>query len=252
MTLSFFRKRKEQKQESGVVKLYKAVTVDESFNFKTAKVIDFCVKELLSLSQGNITDVEADFTNGVNKTWKEYASFVNYAQKHNDSHIEMYSSYIIDGMSGQLHFCNDTNRLNRNENEMNMIDIIISFPNKTVDISFLRKFLTDLFQIETFDYGYVCFLTDEHDILSERKIKKGLFSETSTWTKKDIEKREKIRDSKDGFLPDVYQINILNEEQFKKIDKNIGILHEIANSTLKIWELQKEEIDKVKLCNYGN
>ena len=79
-----------------------------------------------------------------------------------------------------------------------------------------------------------------------------MFSETSTCTKKDIEKREKIRNSKDGFLPDVYQINILNEEQLKKIDKNIGILHEIANSTLKIWGLQKEEIEKVKLCNYGN
>ena len=39
MKFSFFRKREEQKQESGVVKLYKVVTADESFNFKTAKII---------------------------------------------------------------------------------------------------------------------------------------------------------------------------------------------------------------------
>jgi hypothetical protein len=250
--MNMFEFKKKKKPEFGVIKLFKIATADEVRRFKAFEVVDFCTQELLYYIKKDIILIEADFSNGANKIWKKYASFLNYVKQHSEHYIEIYDSYMNDGICGHLNYSNDTHRMNRKGTTMEMIDIMISFPREIVDIPFLQTFLAKLFSIETADYGYVCFLTDEYSLDFERKDKKGLFSVTSSSNKKDIEKRENIRKANTGLLENVYQINILNNAQIEVnkisdyLDKGIGIMHGIKGSNLKIWELPKEEKGKTR------
>jgi len=247
MLLNLFNRKKPL---YGTVKLYKVVDYEKALNFKSAAVIDICVSKLYAVNVGTIRDIEVNYGN---KHWKKYASFQKFIEKNPDYPLVSYMSYIADDHCGSLIFGNE--KLNKMEidDATDYIDIIITFPSNTVNVDFVQKFIGKLSKIETFDYGYVCFLTDENSIFSERKIKKGLFGVTSTCTKKDIEIERNLIHINNGFIKGIYPINILNEAQIRKnniydyLNEHIGVLHEIQASNLKIWELQKDEIDRINL-----
>ena len=244
MLLNFFNR---QKPLYGTIKLYKVVDYDKSVNFKSAAVIDICVSELYAVNVGTIRDIEVNYGN---KHWKKYASFQKFIEKNPDYPITSYMSYIAEDNCGSLFFGNG--KLNKIEidNTTDYIDIIITFPPNIVNVDFVQKFIGKLFKIETFDYGYVCFLPQNFSVLSERKSNKN--------TSKDIEIERNLIHMKSGFVKGVYPINILNEMQIREnkiydyLNKHIGVLHEIETSNLKIWELQNDEIESINLLKKAN
>jgi hypothetical protein len=161
-----------------------------------------------------------------------------------------------DSLCGFLTFANEKLMNVPSNREIGIINLYISFPSKIMTIDFLQDFLCRLFQIEIFDYGYVCFLSDDYEIDSEKKLKKGLFSVTTpTTTSKDHEAWEQLVNIKKGHIKGIYPVNILNSSQIgtnkisNYLTKRIGVLHEIKNSNLKVWELRKEEIKKINFIN---
>ena len=72
------------------------------------------------------------------------------------------------------------------------------------------------------------------DINTEKNIKKSLFSSSISVTKEDIVRRKMLFNINDGFLPQLYQINFLNQPQFDALNNSNTSVKEIVDIKNKL------------------
>jgi hypothetical protein len=212
--------------DNGIIKLFKTVNLHEAKTFKTVEILDICVSELQKARGREITDIELNYGD---KQWKQYSSFKKFIENETDYPIAAFMSFIRDSSCGSLIFNNDKLNKMKQDNSTDLIDIIMVFPRVIITIDFLQNFLEKIFHIESFDYGYVCFLPEKYDVIFENKPGKGN-------TRTEIKKTKQLVDIKSGFIKDVYPINILNDKQIEvnKFREKTNEIYDIKNSGLKI------------------
>ncbi|MDR1068271.1 MAG: hypothetical protein LBL36_03370 [Clostridiales Family XIII bacterium] len=212
--------------DNGIIKLFKTVNLHEAATFKTVEILDICVFELQKAMGREVADIELNYGD---KQWKHYSSFKKFMEKETNYPIAAFMSFIRDGSCGSLIFNNDKLNKTKQDNSTDLIDIIMVFPRAIITRGFLQNLLEKIFCVESFDYGYVCFLPEKYDVIFENKPGRGN-------TEAEIEKTKQLRDIKNGFIKDVYSINILSNKQIEvnKFREKTCEIYDIKNSGLKI------------------
>lgn len=131
---------------------------------------------------------------------------------------------------------------NTNPPKISSIDIELAIEAELVKDNDIKKLLNDLYDVFSFDYGYIIELDDRYDFHTEAKINKGLLG--SRTNNLDLD-RQWIFHSvgvNEGYIKKLYKYNLLNHSQINQpiikslIERNIGKVEELNNG-LKIWSL---------------
>ena len=110
----------------------------------------------------------------------------------------------------------------------------------------LVKVANEIYEVFKFDYGYITYLPDNFDLLSETRIKKGLLSSEVEVSASDLNWRSQIHLVLKGKLKDIYDVNILNSKQVENI-KSYEVNVKYLNRQLYTWTVDKKEIEKFKV-----
>ena len=101
-----------------------------------------------------------------------------------------------------------------------------------------------------FDYGYITKMPANFDALTERKIKRGLFSTGVEINERDHVWTQHSVGILEGYIKQIYAVNYLNQSQrnkpeIKDVIPEYGTLESISDTWVK-WTLNPDEISHLK------
>jgi hypothetical protein len=107
------------------------------------------------------------------------------------------------------------------------------------------KVANEIYEVFKFDYGYITYLPENFDLLTEAKIMKGLLTSGTSVSVSDLRWRSQIQLILEGKLKDIYDVNILNARQFENIRSKVTDV-KYLNTGLYTWTVDKAEKEKFK------
>ena len=134
--------------------------------------------------------------------------------------------------------------------ENSFVDICIQIASNLIDSEKVDKIANGLIGHFDFDYGYITRLPWNFSSLSERKIKRGLFSHSSDVNETDHAWTFHKLGVLDGFIKRIYPINYLNDSHsnsipLKKMISDFGTIENVTADIFK-WTLNSKELDHLK------
>ena len=235
---------KKKRTKNWIIKLFKLADQNSAETFDMESKIIFCIQQI-----EKITKLTAkSFYLNYQSIYKSKSSFEK-ALKTNKEIV--YCFVDFDSEKTDSYFSIDNQMLNLTDKpEKSTIDFCLQISTKYCDENSVLELNKILIEGLSSDYGYTTKLNSNYDSLTERKIKKGLFSTSVNILEKDhIWTSTKIN-ILNGTLKNLYPINYLNESHLsnpeqKKIISEFGNLSEVNNRICK-WSLTDLEIEKLK------
>jgi hypothetical protein len=232
-----------KKSKTTVIKIFKVVLDNEAEKFNKDFVKNLLVNcnDFFSLLfNQTINYIEINYNS---RYWKSVKSFRQFLDtKNNLFEIVYLRAHTVNSFSNVTYTNNLLNQIKRDE--INFVDLIIELEmdinNLTLDI--LQSFLNKLLGYYDFDYGYCFPLLENQDsyteIIQNKGFLKNIFGKPLESKEKQLEKRFKrekeLLEVKNGVIPQIYPINILNNDQLKKtnieskniitLDKNLSLV----------------------------
>ena len=174
---------KNPQENYKVLKLFMVASHNQAMKFRTKECILFCMDYLVKNVGANPTRLSLNFET---KQYKTFAGFKKGLAKLNDNDIvNVVIAYDVLLASFTL---NNTSLNLKKPPELAPIEIQIAVQNKKFDEESNNKFVSSIYKIFKYDYGYIIDLDGGFDFPTERKIRKSLFSQKvdvnemdSTW-----------------------------------------------------------------------
>lgn len=163
----------------------------------------------------------------------------------------VYSSVDFDSNKTNTFFTIENPMLNWTEQpENSSINISIQIATDFADLNMIELTTKNLITFFDFEYGYITKVPSNYDSLTERKIKKGLFSTSIDVNKTDYAWTFHSIGILDGFIKRLYPVNYLNKSHLldlttKELTLKYGIIENISDNICK-WTLNSEEIENLK------
>tara|TARA_R110002051_G_C8616887_1_gene482717 strand:+ start:61 stop:813 length:753 start_codon:yes stop_codon:yes gene_type:complete len=235
---------KKNRTKNWIIKLFKLTDQNSAEKFEMEPNILFCIEQI-----EQITELKAKtFDINYQSIYKTQSGF----KKALKSNKELVYCFVdFDSEKTETFFSISNQMLNLNDKpENSTIDFHLQISTKYCDENWILEFNQHLIDELDFDYGYTTQLDSDFDSLTERKIKKGLFSSSVRILAKDhIWTSNKI-DILNGTIKNLYPINYINESHLtnseqKKIIPEFGTLSKVNNRIYK-WNLTDLDIEKLK------
>jgi hypothetical protein len=130
------------------------------------------------------------------------------------------------------------------------IDIHMTISTQFAELIAIEEITEKLITSFDFEYGYITKLPSNYDDLTERKMKRGLFSSgvqikasDKVWIFHSVGLRE-------GYIKRLYPINYLNQSHLansetKEVMQTYGVLESISD-TISKWSLSSAEVKELK------
>ena len=211
------------KYTGSVVKLYKIVTYENCKISSLNTIFEICFEFIKKCTDENLNQMYKNYNNCPLSVQKFNEFIKEEKQPVVSLHAYNSKNHNKKGMQTCLFYGNSL--LNKTEKykktaeyktEMDIIDLIIYLDKYYLnDKNTICEFIDKLYKNIEIDYGYVFYLEKYQDIINERK---GFFSTLADNTKEDIEKRKKLVEVNNGYIPKLYKYNILNYNQIKLIN----------------------------------
>lgn len=232
--------------------MYRSVTLNEAKIFNTAVLIDSVLNNLFSSEPTNYDITGRPYPN---EGWTTKNGFLKAVAKTGYQDI---CHLMISNENIHFSFVNwllnepKPSKIGYQEIEFYATEDIYTFS----DVEIFAKSFFEIFPI---DYGFIFLLPNNYDPSSERKIKKGFFSESVTVNTDDILWTQSIPKVKNGIIKNIYPINFINDTVFERTDfqrniveNGIGYIDNFYTGVKK-WTLKQNEMDraKIELSNSG-
>lgn len=239
--MNFFRKNRI---ENWIIKLFKISDnkIAEQFDMES------CILSTIdSISQK--TELKAtDFDINYKDSRKTLNGFKTALAKQNEI---VYSFVGFNTDKTNTYFTVDNPMLNLTEKPGNSsINISIQIASEFAQLNTIELITKNLITNFDFEYGYITKLPSNYDSVTERKIKKGLFSTSAEINEIDYAWTFHSVGILYGFIKRLYPINYLNKSHFsdlitKDLILKYGTTENISDSITK-WTLSTVEIDSLK------
>lgn len=231
-----------------IIKLYRIVDLEQARKVKIHEIINSCTELMDSTLSSYPDNYEVNYGK---KQWKSKKGFNLGISKLDKKEIY---NVIASFSNSKTYFSISNSVLNISSDfipNKSMVTIEIAVPKLSIDFNQLISFLSGLYNIFEYDYGYIVELNEDYDFSTEKKIKKKLFGQEIS-----IEEIDKIWRFHSvginyGFLKNVYPINILNKTQISQpvvnncLKEKIGKVEQINNS-INLWILTNRELSQVQ------
>lgn len=234
----------KKKTKNWVIKLFKTVDKLSSENFDTKSKILFLIKLIEHETELKAKHFDINYkSNFLTKKGFEKALM----QKKN----LFFCIVDFDSDNTNTLFIIDNQSLNLIEKpKKSTIDFYFQISKKYFDENSITELANNLIEKSHFDYGFITQLDSNFDLITERKIKKNIFSSSTNVSSEDHNWHLNKKEILNGEIKDFYQINYLNKShitnsKFEKIIKEHGDLYKISNQIYK-WHLTDKEIEKLK------
>jgi len=218
------------------IKLYKLVT-EKNYQISVEDLTKLLLEFVQKCTNENLNQIYKNFNSNplsLNKFYEfvnknEVVEFSAYSRKIENEKNQTFINYG----NSLLNRTGKYKKTTEYKNEIDFVDLIIYLDNYFIKENEVVEFIKIIFQIFNFDYGYTFYLEKNQSCLNERK---GLFSIPTGNTEEDIEKREKMKEIKNGYVPKIYKYNFLNNIQIKTLN-----IKNIVNITNNLYLYIKEE-----------
>ncbi|MFY7669460.1 hypothetical protein ACOSP6_00095 [Tenacibaculum sp. MEBiC06402] len=230
--------------ENWIIKLFKITDnkIAQDFNMES------CILSVIdSISQ--TTELKANlFDINYRDSRKTLNGFKKALKKQKEI---VYSSVDFDSNKTNTFFTIENPMLNWTEQpENSSINISIQIATDFADLNMIELTTKNLITFFDFEYGYITKVPSNYDSLTERKIKKGLFSTSIDVNETDHAWTFHSIGILDGFIKRLYPVNYLNKSHLsdlttKELTLKYGIIENISDNICK-WTLNSEEFENLK------
>ncbi len=239
--MNFFRKNRT---ENWIIKLFKITDNKTAEQFDMESCIISTIGLVSQKTELKATDFDINYTN----SRKTLNGFKKALKKQKEI---VYSFVGFDSDKTNTYFTISNPMLNWTEQpENSSIDISIQIANEFADLNTIELITEKLIKTFDFEYGYITKLPSNYSSITERKMKKGLFSTSSEINEIDHAWTFHSVGILDGFIKCIYPVNYLNESHFsnlltKELILEYGNTENISESITK-WTLSTQEIKNLK------
>ncbi|BDS11948.1 hypothetical protein [Aureispira anguillae] len=249
--MKFFLKKKVKKYR--VLKLFKICTLDQSLSLSTYRIIDNIFSLLESISEDKLSYLELNYGQ---KTWKNIVAYKKYSI--NKTKLNVVSFLAVNNDKSQfVSISNPLLNFKEKSPEYGKVSIVISIEDNFFKSKIMEDFIMEIYNLFSFNYGYIVNLDEGYDWITERKIKKGLFTEEISIEAEDTIWQLYSMGIIDGYFKKIYPINFINQNQVR-ILKEINIEdigdQQILNEHISMISLDENEIQtltrKINSINY--
>lgn len=227
-----------------LIKLYKIVDYKEALEIDAELVISQCLTFFTDNYQFYFNDYSINFGHRNFKNINRFKEFLKHSKE------------IVDLSCAQnnkrLGYSNFLLNLTSNIPEFGVVEITLAIESDQFIHLRTQKFIEQLNNDLSLDYGYIRYLSDNYEPLTESKIKKGLFGGYSlTQDENESVWNAHLYGIKMGYLKDIYSVNFLNSAQMQNAfissfqQQSIGTFTRFSEN-LFAWELTEKEIQEAK------
>lgn len=222
---------KKNKVLGNVLKLFKIISPKDLVLYNPNTIRNVIKLSLSSFYNDNIFNyVELNYGS------KRYKNLTTFLDKLNNtlSNIEIVDLRISDSKDTNLILYSNELQNQIQKDDLGIVELSICSESNNINKDTAKIFVDKLIEIFPIDYGYIFPLRKNMDINTEKNIKKSLFSSSISVTKEDIVRRKMLFNINDGFLPQLYQINFLNQPQFDVLNNSNTSVKEIVDIKNKL------------------
>lgn len=243
-----FLRKKNNKMSYSLIKLHKIVDLNEAKEINIQNIASKCLDFIFSIESSYPEFYEINYGK---KSWKSKKAFDLGLTKMKDESISDLAALFSASKSSLNIGNNILNIIPSAIPDQSMTSIDIAVPSLTINSEQINSFFIDIYKFFQFDYGYVTKLTDDYDFITERKIKKRLFSQEFSIEEIDNIWQFHSVGLKYGFIKKLYPMNFLNNSQINQpiikglIEKELGHIRQL-NDEITMWELDTKDF------NYAN
>lgn len=233
-----------QKTKNWIIKLFKVTDTKTAEEFNMKECILSVIDSLSKATNITANHFELNYRDS-RRTLKGFKKILK------DQEEIVYSFVGFDTEKTNNYFTISNPMLNWIERpENSTIDICVQLSERHAELNYVEQIADKLTKQYEFDYGYITNLPSNYDSETERKIKKGIFSNAleineidHVWTFHSVGILE-------GFIKSIYSVNYLNNSHFidiafKELISSFGKLEKIENSNYK-WKLNMEELNELR------
>ncbi len=219
--------RNKKKEIIGdVLKLFKIVSPKDLdlYNPNTIKnVISFSLNSFFYDDIFNYVEL-----NYGSKRYKSLTTFLNKIDDSSDN-FEIVDLIISNSAnSNTILYSNELLNQTQKEN-FGIVELNICSEFNNINKNSTNAFIEKLIEIFPIDYGYVFPFEKGMDIHTEKIVKKSIFGSSTSVTKEDILRRNRLLNLNNGFFPKLYPINFLNQSQFDSLKNNNTSVREVID-----------------------
>lgn len=223
--------------------------------FKFYKVCDLVSSKSIDLKKTFLSsymfcgrtysDVDFDVNYG-EKTFKKFDKLKSYIEKKEAKKLVSIAWY-----SGRSFIIVENQALNSSAKKDSFCSLDIAFDEEFFNAVDAKSFYLSLHQIFNYDYGYSLSLTQDFDFGTEKRIKKSLFSVSTSVDEDTVFWMTHVPDVHSGYVRDVYPINFINEKHMAQRaiielkENSVGSFKKL-NDSIWIWSLDGNEIGFAK------
>ncbi|MDX2303705.1 MAG: hypothetical protein NW226_12950 [Microscillaceae bacterium] len=230
----------KEKAKYKIVNLFKIVNIEQAKQFDLKLYTYQCIDYLNNIDvKLNYFNINFDF-----KAWTTYQGFDKGISKINNEDIV----YFFSGNKEKSYVEIDNSLLNLDlPPQIGSIEITVSIKESIFQLDSFSHFLIKSYDVFSFDYGYIVFLDESYDFLTERKLKSTLFG-----TKNNVKEIDHIWIShcmgvNYGFIKKLYPINFLNETHlaqplFQTLMNKSGSSYKL-NDRITVWLIDDNNLD---------
>jgi hypothetical protein len=204
----------------GILKPNYTGSVIKIFKIATYDTCQVSVSELVNFLNGFLSKCTEEKLIRIYKNYNSKHLSVNRFFEYINDSKNIIANLIINWSKSSTIFY-DNNLLNKTEEykkskqykmDIDLISLYIHLNNYFINETDVICFVDNIYKIINFDYGYVFYLQNKQDVITE---KAGVFSQKLPY---DI--NNKLKNIKEGYVFKLYKYNMLNEIQVKTLNVN--------------------------------